>query len=39
MLQRNTDGGVKEPVFDSVKLNIKNADLWTEINAERAAEK
>lgn len=31
--------GVKEPVFDPVKLNIKNADLWTEINAERAAKK
>lgn len=31
--------GIKEPVFDPVKLKIKNADLWTEINAERAAKK
>ena len=31
--------GIEQPVFDPVKLNIKNADLWTEINAERAAKK
>lgn len=31
--------GVESPVFDPVKLKIKNAELWTEINAEREAEK
>lgn len=31
--------GVESPVFDPVKLKIKNAELWTEINAERAENK
>ena len=34
---RQRKAGVEKPVFDPVKLHIKNADLWTEINAERAA--
>lgn len=33
---RQLKAGVVSPVFDPVKLNIKNADLWVEINAERA---
>ena len=34
---RQRRAGVEKPVFDPVKLHIKNADLWTEINADRAA--
>ena len=32
---RQIRAGIKKPVFDPVKLKIKNANLWTEINAER----
>lgn len=31
--------GISSPVFDPVALNIKNAELWTEINKEKGRER
>lgn len=36
---RQIKAGIEKPIFDPIKLKIKNADLWTKINAERAAGK
>lgn len=30
--------GVEKPVFNPIKLGIKNADLWMEINADKISE-